>query len=217
MGFEEQINKVLSLLPHSRQTVLFSATFPPSVQEARSRWLKSPMKIKLQDEEGGAGGPRINPSIQQVVHVLGEHKKHKKLIKFVEQVAEKDKRKRGHSRILVFVKNNKTAEFLCKFISEKAGRGSDKVKRADHRPGKDEDVPNEDTEMQPLDVPPKENVAFRCATLHGKMTQPQRERTLNDFKAAKVPILIATDLASRGLHIPALPYVVNYDFPGNLE
>jgi superfamily II DNA/RNA helicase len=36
-------------------------------------------------------------------------------------------------------------------------------------------------------------------------------------QAAKVPLLVATDVASRGLHVPSLPYVVNYDFPSNLE
>lgn len=53
--------------------------------------------------------------------------------------------------------------------------------------------------------------------IHGQLPQAMRERALNDFKAGKACILLATDVAARGIHIKKLQYVVNYDFPGNLE
>jgi ATP-dependent RNA helicase RhlE len=49
--------------------------------------------------------------------------------------------------------------------------------------------------------------------IHGDKTQPQRVRALDDFKAGRVGILVATDVAARGLDIDALPHVVNYDLP----
>eukprot|EP01043_Picozoa_sp_COSAG02_P078939 COSAG02_NODE_18021_length_965_cov_1.461894_2_plen_138_part_00 len=49
------------------------------------------------------------------------------------------------------------------------------------------------------------------------MNQTQRERTLNDFRSGKLPILVATDVAGRGLDVRGLDYVVNYDFPSRLE
>jgi superfamily II DNA/RNA helicase len=53
--------------------------------------------------------------------------------------------------------------------------------------------------------------------LHGQMPQNMRERVLNNFKAGKTSILIATDVAARGIHINRLKYVINYEFPSNLE
>ena len=38
-----------------------------------------------------------------------------------------------------------------------------------------------------------------------------------EFRSGKAQVLVATDVAGRGLHISSLPYIVNYDFPGNLE
>jgi ATP-dependent RNA helicase RhlE len=54
---------------------------------------------------------------------------------------------------------------------------------------------------------------FNVETLHGDKTQTERTTTLSAFKAGKIRVLIATDLAARGLDIPLLPYVVNYDLP----
>ena len=52
-----------------------------------------------------------------------------------------------------------------------------------------------------------------AVAIHGNKSQPQRERALNDFKRNKVAILVATEVAARGLDIEALPHVVNYEMP----
>jgi ATP-dependent RNA helicase RhlE len=51
------------------------------------------------------------------------------------------------------------------------------------------------------------------AAIHGNKSQPQRVRALNDFKAGKVTLLIATEVAARGLDIEQLPHVVNFELP----
>jgi len=51
------------------------------------------------------------------------------------------------------------------------------------------------------------------AVIHGNKSQPQRVRALNDFKAGRVTLLIATEVAARGLDIEQLPHVVNYELP----
>uniref|UniRef100_A0A8C5R7H7 RNA helicase n=1 Tax=Leptobrachium leishanense TaxID=445787 RepID=A0A8C5R7H7_9ANUR len=56
-----------------------------------------------------------------------------------------------------------------------------------------------------------------CETLHGDIDQCSREQALDDFKGGKVRILIATDLASRGLDVHDITHVFNYDFPRNIE
>ena len=58
---------------------------------------------------------------------------------------------------------------------------------------------------------------FRAAQLHGEKSQRERDAALKDFKSGKAQILVASDVASRGIDIQNLPYVINYDFPGNLE
>ena len=54
---------------------------------------------------------------------------------------------------------------------------------------------------------------IRAGAIHGDKSQPQRVRILDDFKNGKVDILVATDVAARGLDIDALPHVVNYELP----
>jgi ATP-dependent RNA helicase DDX3X len=58
---------------------------------------------------------------------------------------------------------------------------------------------------------------FPCTSIHGDRSQIQRENALDSFKRAKTPILVATDVAARGLDIPAVSHVVVYDMPNNID
>jgi ATP-dependent RNA helicase RhlB len=58
---------------------------------------------------------------------------------------------------------------------------------------------------------------FNAATISGDVPQNKRERLLQDFKDGKLPVLVATDVAARGLHIPAVSHVINYDLPQDPE
>jgi ATP-dependent RNA helicase DDX5/DBP2 len=58
---------------------------------------------------------------------------------------------------------------------------------------------------------------LRCVELYGNLNQVERERRLLEFKSGKIPILLATDIAARGIHINNVHYVVNYDFPSSLD
>ncbi|CAO1425302.1 unnamed protein product [Diamesa serratosioi] len=58
---------------------------------------------------------------------------------------------------------------------------------------------------------------IRCDCIHGNRDQSDRERALADIKSGEVRILIATDVASRGIDIEDLTHVVNFDFPRNIE
>ena len=57
----------------------------------------------------------------------------------------------------------------------------------------------------------------RVAALHGGLSQRERDRTLAEFKAGRLQFLVATNVASRGLDITDLPYVLNYDIPEDAE
>ena len=58
---------------------------------------------------------------------------------------------------------------------------------------------------------------FPCKVISGDVDQKKRLRILDDFKSGKLPILIATDVASRGLHIDGVSHVINYDLPQDCE
>jgi ATP-dependent RNA helicase DeaD len=58
---------------------------------------------------------------------------------------------------------------------------------------------------------------YNVAAIHGDLSQAQRERVLNDFKSKKITYLIATDVAARGLDIPQVSHVFNFDLPKDVE
>jgi len=61
------------------------------------------------------------------------------------------------------------------------------------------------------------NKGLRCKALHGDMSQGQRDGVMIQFKEHKLPLLIATDVAARGLDIEHVTHVINYDLPNNTE
>ncbi|MCP4902374.1 MAG: DEAD/DEAH box helicase [bacterium] len=62
-----------------------------------------------------------------------------------------------------------------------------------------------------------ERAGISCDRIHGNRSQPQRQAALNAFKEGRLKVLVATDIAARGIDIEALPHVVNFDVPGQAE
>ena len=62
-----------------------------------------------------------------------------------------------------------------------------------------------------------ERVSITCQTMHSGKSQDEREKTMTDFKESKFKVLIATDVSARGVDIPNVDYVVNYDMPDVAE
>jgi ATP-dependent RNA helicase RhlB len=62
-----------------------------------------------------------------------------------------------------------------------------------------------------------EGNGFKCAVLSGDVPQKKRQRLLKEFQSGALPVLIATDVAARGLHIPDVSHVFNYDLPQDAE
>ena len=58
---------------------------------------------------------------------------------------------------------------------------------------------------------------FGCEGIHGDMNQSQRTRVMEGFKSARIPVLVATDVAARGIDVNDIDYVINYDLPQNSE
>lgn len=62
-----------------------------------------------------------------------------------------------------------------------------------------------------------DSCGVRCASIHGDKSQMQRDSTLNSFRSNRVDILVATDVAARGLDVDGIQYVINYDYPNGSE
>ncbi|NVM74657.1 superfamily II DNA/RNA helicase [Duganella sp. SG902] len=160
MGFSEELNRVLELLPKQRQNLFFSATFPPAVQALADRLLHQPSRIEVLAE------PESKPDIRQraisvdvprrtmlLKHLILEHK---------------------WSGVMVFV----ATKYASDHVAEKLNRNG-----------------------------------IRAASFHGELSQGARTDALADFKAGRLQVLVATDVAARGIDVARLPAVVNYDLP----
>jgi ATP-dependent RNA helicase RhlE len=160
LGFSEELNKILSLLPPQRQTLLFAATAGESLQSLVTLLLRDPLRIDL-----GATSSETGQITQKIYSVSAERKG--PLLRYLIK-------KGGWQQVLVFTSTKRRADNVAK-------------KLVDH--------------------------GLSAEALHGDRTQGARIKALADFKQGKLRILVATDLAARGIDIEGLPYVVNYELP----
>ncbi|KAF2755800.1 DEAD-domain-containing protein [Pseudovirgaria hyperparasitica] len=173
-GFEEEIKKIIGqTLPVGRQTLMFTATWPPSVRDLAMTFMNNPIKISIGDNP--TGELRANTRIIQQVEVVEPYVKNTRLMELLKQ--HQSGRKKD-DRILVFCLYKKEATRVEGFIKSKG---------------------------------------FRVAGIHGDLSQAQRTASLDSFKKGSVPILVATDVAARGLDIPAVKVVINVTFPLTAE
>ena len=158
LGFSDELNQILVLLPKKRQNLLFSATFPPELSFLIAKLLKNPVEINI--------AKRDDSLIEQHVYTVDAERKNALLIHLIETG--------DWQQVLVFASAKNTCNRLVLKL-EKAG--------------------------------------IQAAAFHGDLSQSARNNALRDFKARQIRVLIATDVASRGIDIEQLPYVVNFDLP----
>jgi ATP-dependent RNA helicase DBP3 len=173
-GFEQEIRKIISTTPTTgKQTVMFTATWPPSVRDLAATFMINPVKVAVGDNP--TGELRANVRITQEVEVMEQHDKQNRLIELLKQY---QSGKNKSDRILVFCLYKKEATRIEEFI---ARRG------------------------------------FKVGGIHGDLPQHKRTESLDAFKRGDVPILVATDVAARGLDIPNVKLVINVTFPLTAE
>jgi ATP-dependent RNA helicase RhlE len=158
-GFLPQVNRILRAVPQVRQTLLFSATIPPDIENLIVRQLREPVRVEIGVARSAAAGAE-----QRVIFVRQEHKDDALLGMLREE----------SGTVLVFVATKREADALFR-----------KAKDA----------------------------GFPVAVLHGDLDQRQRIKALEAFREAHARILIATDVAGRGLDIEGIAHVVNFDVP----
>ncbi len=160
MGFIDDIEYILSRVPSSRQTSLFSATIDQSVLRICDRYMRNPEKILVSKDEIAL------TQMNQYYMVVNSYNKFETLCNVLDQ---------NHiGRAIIFCRTRTDTSILA----DKLG-----IRGYDARP------------------------------LHAGFTQPQRDSVINSFRRGTLKLLVATDLAARGLDIEGITHIINYDVP----
>jgi len=164
MGFIPDIRRILELLPSSRQSLLFSATFSEEIKKLADQMLKNPQLIEV------ARRNTVSETISHRVHPVSAGLKRNLLAYLLQRQAE--------TQTLVFVDTKVQCSRLAHYL---------------------------------------ERHAIPADAIHGDKGQAQRSETLEAFKSGKLRVLVATDVAARGLDIDDLPSVINFELPHTAE
>ncbi|KAI5172918.1 ATP-dependent RNA helicase DDX3X [Nematocida sp. LUAm3] len=215
LGFEPQIRGIVAEFPahKKRQTMMFSATFPPSVQKIAKDFFT---QDKLSEVHIGHGP--IETIAQEIVCIdssgLGISLRNEKLLEAFKEFGYYT----GPSISVneIFAKP-KSAEKKLVWGDKKQLPKQEKQKKTIN-------------EKKPLIIVFVERKAqcddlvrflhtkgIECRSLHGDKAQNVREESLECFKSYEIPILVATSVAARGLDIPGIELVVNYIMPGDIK
>ena len=195
-GFEEAVRTIISHTPSpssGRQTCMFTATWPPSVRALAATFMTTPIHITI-----GANNPtgelRANKSITQIIEVIDSLSKEGRLRELVKQYAPRhtySMTRLKHTDRLSSTKTNRVLVF-CLYKKEAA-------------------------RMEAMLRKTLSGSEIAVAAIHGDMSQPLRTASLNAFKKGDISILVATDVAARGLDIPDVKVVINLTFPLTVE
>lgn len=161
LGFGDELAEVLALLPAKRQTLFFSATFPPAVRTLAEAQLRDPVRVQV--DAGSA--PIVSTITQRAIEV--DVAKRTPLLRHL-------LKEHAWSHVLVFVESRNRADHVANKLA---------------------------------------NSGIPTAALHGELGQGTRTQALRDLEDHVIRVLVATDVAARGLDISRLPAVVNYDLP----
>lgn len=165
-GFADELNEILTAIPKSRQTMLFSATMTSRVDALIRLGLQRPVRLVINEKKHTTVGTLIQEFVR-----LRPGREEKRLAYLVHLCTHT-----YTSRVIVFFRQKALAHRVRILFAL-------------------------------LDL--------KAAELHGSMTQEQRIAALTSFRAGTARYLLATDVASRGLDIPAVSTVINYTAPQN--
>ena len=183
MGFEEDVREIISqtLDVSQRQTAMFSATWPASIQKLASEFLKDPSRIYVGFASivGSNGEDEIDDSLSA----------NRRVTQTVEVVEDRDRDWRIKELLQKYHKNRDNRVLVFALYKREAARIETMLKRS----------------------------GWSCCSIHGDKSQDQRNKALQDFKDCTCPLLVATDVAARGLDIPDVEVVVNFTFPLTIE
>lgn len=164
MGFEEDMETILSEVPEARQTSLFSATLPPWVKQASKKYMQDPHLIQIEHKT------MVVDKIKEVIYYTKkDHKKYLlvRLLDFYQL-----------SSVMIFANTKAMVDELVLFLQE-------------HH--------------------------FKADGLHGDLKQISRDRVMQSFRSGSIDIMIATDVAARGIDVENVEAIINFDLPQENE
>jgi len=162
LGFKEEMDKIMAMLPEKRQNILFSATLNNDINDIQLQLLHEPVKIEIVDEESGSNIDQIS---QLAYNVTLERKG-----PFLRYLIKSE----NMEQVLVFTSAIRSAENLVGKLNKNG---------------------------------------VQAAAFHGDLSQGTRVDNLRMFKEGRLRVLVATDLAARGIDIKDLPVVINFELP----
>jgi ATP-dependent RNA helicase RhlE len=160
LGFIVPIRRIVSKLPKTRQTLLFSATMPREIATLAHEMLHNPTRVEVTPVATTA------ERIAQKAYLVDAKSKRDLLVGMLTAAEVK--------RALVFTRTKRGADRVARILDE-AGIAS--------------------------------------GAIHGNKSQGHRQRTLGDFKAGRTRVLVATDIAARGIDVDGVTHVVNFELP----
>jgi len=163
MGFLPDVKRILKHIPAKRQTMLFSATFPPEIEQLAAQTLHHPQRIAI-------GLSRPAHTVAHALFPVPRHLKTSLLLKLLKQT--------DTDSVLIFTRTRHRTHKLAQQI------------------GRD---------------------GFKVTSLHSDRTQGQRQSALGGFKSGHYQIMVATDIAARGLDVESISHVINYDMPATAD
>ncbi|KAH8433412.1 ATP-dependent RNA helicase DBP10 [Aspergillus melleus] len=203
MGFAAQLTEILHGLPHNRQTLLFSATLPKSLVEFARAGLQEPTLIRLDTES------KISPDLQNVFFSVKSADKEGALLYIL------------HDVIKMPVGPTGVAEKVYDETLDPKNKNFKKRKRPDSGKNIYKESPTKHSTI--IFAATKHHVDFLYGLLreagfatsyaYGSLDQTARKIQVQNFRTGVSNILVVTDVAARGIDIPILANVINYDFP----
>lgn len=166
MGFEEDVEWILSHTPAERQTALFSATMPRQIRRLAEKYLNDPANIEIERKT------LTVPNIKQFYINVTENQKTDALTRLLEMETATGE------AVLIFHRTKIGADSLTNKLQ---ARG------------------------------------YAAEAMHGDLSQNQREALIKRLRDGRVEIVVATDVAARGLDVERIASVINYDMPGDTE
>ena len=163
MGFLPDIRRILKQIPHTRQTLLFSATMPDDIRRLAHDILVEPVTVQV-----GNTAPPV--TVSHALYPVSQHLKTPLLMELL--------RHTDTESVLVFTRTKHRAKRLGEQL-EKAG--------------------------------------YKAASLQGNLSQNRRQAALDGFRDGTFQILVATDIAARGIDVSQVSHVINYDIPDTAE
>ena len=164
MGFIPDVERIVGLLPKTRQTLFFSATMPTEIRRLADAFLKDPVEISVSPPAS------VTEMVAQSLVVVAPEDKREALRRLI--------RSEDVKNALIFCNRKRDVDILYKSLTRHG---------------------------------------FDAAALHGDMPQPKRTETLERFKNGEVRLLVASDVAARGLDIKGMSHVFCFDVPIHAE